>query len=103
MLLARQQGLLQVRELEVYDRFVRWQPPARGWESRVVLVRISEEDFERHGYPLPDRILAQAVHELAKLGPRAIGVDLYRDQPVGAGRVQLEEIARRHPNSVWVE
>jgi len=75
-------GLLEPLELSVYDRLLRLRSRATMEESPIVLVRIHEEDIRRWGHPLSDALLTQALTTLMAAGPRAIGVDLYRDAPV---------------------
>lgn len=104
---ARSLGLLVPLELRVYDGYVRFAAQHASGESeaaeRVVLVQIEEPDISRFGHPIPDQDLARVLDNLAKLGPRAIGVDLYRDRAVGDGRGDLAAVAARHPNIAFIE
>jgi len=103
---ARASGLLSPLELHLYDQYVRWRAELRegaGVPERVVLVEITEADIARFGHPIPDRDLARGLENLSGLGPRAIGVDLYRDRPIGQGQAELAAVAERNPNIVFIE
>lgn len=100
--LAERRGALELRELQDYDRRLRAAVGAEG-DARVSLVTIGEEDFERFGFPIPDRVLARALETLMAAGPTAIGVDLYRDQPVGEGHGALARVAAANQSIVFVE
>jgi adenylate cyclase len=96
-------GVLEPLELATYDRLLRWTRPAEGPDARVVLVRITERDVQRHGHPLTDALLSRALDTLVRAGPRAIGVDLYRDRPLPPGEAELEQLVRAHPEIVLTE
>ena len=78
----RSGGFLEALELGAYDRLIRARPLARTQPAPIALVRIVEADIQRFGHPLCDGLLALALAKLGAAGPRAIGVDLYRDVPV---------------------
>ncbi|HME69091.1 MAG TPA: adenylate/guanylate cyclase domain-containing protein [Myxococcota bacterium] len=98
---ARGVGLLMPLELGVQDELLRLRPHRAL--DRVALIRIREEDIGRFGHPLPDATLAQAIEQILSSGPRAVGIDLYRDQPVGSGAEQLATVLRSDPRVVVVE
>jgi len=107
LMLARSFGLLAPLELRAYDQYVRWRAELRSSKQaapqRVLLVEITEADIRRFGYPIPDGDLAHAIDQLGRMGPRAIGVDLYRDQPVGQGRAALAAAAAANANVTFIE
>ena len=78
----RQLGVLEPLELGMYDRHLRARAGTGAEESRIVLVRIREEDIRKYGHPLTDDLLERALSTLLAAEPAAIGVDLYRDTPV---------------------
>jgi adenylate cyclase len=82
-------GWLQAAELRIYDTMVR-QRPSQSVDPRILVVGITEADlrFLQRSTPA-DETLAVAIARLQDYQPRAIGVDLYRDIPQGAGREQL--------------
>jgi adenylate cyclase len=75
-------GLLEPLEIEAYDQFLRRRPPREREWSPIVLVAIEEEDIRSFGHPLCDETLGEVVSRLLEAGPRALGIDLYRDLPV---------------------
>jgi CHASE2 domain-containing sensor protein len=101
VILVRMAGWLQPLELAIYDTLrVAWagnQP-----SDRILLVGISESDQQnRWHFPLNDGELAELLDRLASWNPRAIGVDLFRERPVGSGGEQLAAVLARHPEIVW--
>ena len=89
--------LLEPTELAVYDRFLRIRAPGQDAvpDPRILVVTISERDIQEQGtWPLPDGVLAQTLDTLLALGPRAIGLDIYRDVPVAPGSLELDWIFR---------
>jgi CHASE2 domain-containing sensor protein len=53
------------------------------------MVGADEADINKYKYPLPDAILAQLITKLNEYQPVAIGLDIYRDQPVPPGHEAL--------------
>jgi len=101
---ARAEGWLEWADLRLYDAALASRaqgPPV----SPITLVHIREEEIQTLGHPLPDATLARALERIASAQPRAIGVDVYRDVPVGdpAGRAALAAVAARTPGLVFVE
>src|SRR5262245_45324890 len=54
-------------------------------------------------YPLPDETLAQVLETVLGFGPRAVGVDFYRDVLIPPGSERLEALLRSDPRIVMVE
>jgi adenylate cyclase len=76
-------GLLVAAEIGAYDQFLRMRPrPARAEASPIVLIVITEEDIRSFGHPLCDSTLQEVVTRVMAAGPRALGIDIYRDAPV---------------------
>ena len=99
----RSAGLLESQELAAYDWYVRLRPFDPPPDSRILIVGITEEDIQRQGtWPLPDGVLADAMENLARFGPRAIGLDIYRDISVPPGTEKLREVLRRDGHIVGV-
>jgi CHASE2 domain-containing sensor protein len=85
----RQLGALQPLELAVYDRMVQTIPDPTP-DPRLLVVGITEADIQSlNRFPLSDRTYAQAIHQLQRYRPRAIGLDIYRDIPQEPGRAEL--------------
>jgi adenylate cyclase len=96
-------GNLESLELAAYDWFIRLRPSDPGPDPRIVLVTITEEDIQTLGsWPLSDDVLAQTLESVARFGPRAIGVDIYRDLPVPPGSARLQDFLRTNGRIIWV-
>lgn len=74
-------GVLQAWELKAFDTLMvqRFSEPP---DSRLLIIGVDEEDIRRYGYPLPDEVLAKLLERINTHQPAAIGLDLFRDQPV---------------------
>jgi len=97
--------VLEPAELAVYDAFVRARaaPPGAPPDPRILIVAITEEDIQEQGiWPFHDALLAQGIEALRALGPRAIGLDIYRDVPVPPGTAELDAVLRRDHRFVAV-
>jgi CHASE2 domain-containing sensor protein/CheY-like chemotaxis protein len=95
--------LFQILEWETTDRFFRLRP-AEPVDSRITIVEITEEDIKRlRQWPMPDIILAKLIDTIKQQQPAVIGLDIYRDLPVGPGYSQLVEMMKTTPNLIGVE
>ena len=96
-------GLLRSLEwssLDLMFRLRRSIPPSK----RVALVVIDEPDIARIGsWPVPDAVLAEALEKIQLHEPRTIGIDLYRDLPVGGSVETLNRVLQKHDNIFGVE
>ena len=102
-LTLRATGNLEHLELSAYDWFIRMEPKLPTANPRITLIEISESDIRAYGrWPLTDETLARALKILLKDNPRVIGLDIYRDIPVGPGRRELNNIFSEHPNIIGV-
>lgn len=100
---ARQHGLLEPLELLAYDAFIRNRPDSIRGQPPVTVVEIAEPDIRALGtWPVPDDALARVLELLAGFGPRAIGVDIFRDTPVPPGRANLDQVLATRSNVVVV-
>ncbi len=100
---VRGAGGLQSLELYAYDLFLELQPAAPP-DSRIVIVEITENDIQTLGsWPLTDATIARLLEILTSHGPRAIGIDIYRDIPVPPGREKLDAILLGEGAIVMVE
>ena len=106
LFVARSHGWLQPLELGAYDRFVQLRAAlhsgAGGEPTRVVIVRIREEEIERFRHPISDGDLARGLSAILAQQPRAVGVDLLRTFAVGEGLEQLASVVRGDPRVVFV-
>ncbi|MBW2282635.1 MAG: CHASE2 domain-containing protein, partial [Deltaproteobacteria bacterium] len=99
----RELAWLQPLELVVYDQYQRLASPEPASPSQVVVVEIGERDIREQGHwPLSSTVLAAALRVIAEAGPRAIGLDIYRDLPVEPGEAQLARIFAEEPRIIAV-
>ncbi len=103
VVVARSAGHLEPFELATHDALLRLTTPEAGPDPRVLIVRIAEEDIQRHGQPLSDGTLARALGLLFADGARAVGIDLYRDRPIPPGSDLLEEMVFGGGYAVLIE
>ncbi len=102
VLLLRFSGLLQMLELAAFDQlFIR--RLSEKPDERIVIVDIDEKTVTKLGYPIADKKLAQILENIKQHKPRAIGLDIYRDIPVGEGYDSLVKIFESTPNLVGVQ
>lgn len=102
ILLLRSIGLLQSLELAALDQFFRWRPNEPP-EERITIVAIDENSLRQVGWPIPDAVIAQLLQKLQAHQPRAIGLDIYRNLPVGSGYGQLMNAYKSMPNLIGIE
>ena len=103
VLILRSTGLLQQAEWNMLDRFIQ-NRPSEGIDPRIVIITIDEPDLQQIGqYPIPDKVLAEALNKLKSYKPRNIGLDLYRDLPVNPGYEELTQVFRTTPNLIGIE
>lgn len=101
VVVLRSLGVLQGLEWMAYDWLMRQRPP-EPVDPRIVIVGIYETDIQRYGHPFSDAQLADLLRRIQAQNPRAIGLDLYRDQPVGEGYAALAEVFRSNPNLIGI-
>jgi adenylate cyclase len=100
---VRSLGWLESVELAAYDAFIRMRPSDPPPDSRITLVTVTEADIPASGgWPLSDDVLARVIEQVARHGPRAIGLDMYRDVPVPPGTENLERVLVAEPRLVAV-
>ena len=101
VVLVRVAGLLQPLEWLAYDQSLQWRPEKR--DPRIAIVGIDEEDIRQQGQAiLSDAVYAEAISKLSAQGPRAIGLDIFRDIPVEPGSAELDVVFRSTPNLVGI-
>jgi adenylate cyclase len=103
VLLLRFAGLLQAWEWAAFDQYMRLRPQLPP-DDLVVIVGINEADVKQIGKAIiPDGIYADLIENLKARKPRAIGLDIYRDQPVEPGHRKLVQIFESTPNLVGIQ
>lgn len=104
LVLLRLTGLIQSVEWAALDRFFQVRHAWATVDSRITIIVINESDLQKIGqFPIPDRVLAQALQNLKQQRPRLIGLDLYRDLPVEPGHEMLVQLFRQTPNLIGME
>ena len=103
VLLARLLGVLQPMEWKAFDTALRWRPPETT-DPRITVVTLTEEDIQKTlDYPIADQELAALVGKLQTYNPRVIGIDIFRDRPVGEGYQALETELTSVENVIGIE
>ena len=100
LLLLRQSQLSEQLNLLAYDLAVQLRPLPSGASTPVRIIGIDEDDLKRYGPMVADGLLADAIERLDRIGVRAIGLDLFCGQPVGAGGARLRRLAASNPRLV---
>ncbi|MBE8968520.1 CHASE2 domain-containing protein [Nostocales cyanobacterium LEGE 12452] len=99
-------GVLQALELSAFDQLVRLRPREKP-DSRLLIVTVTEEDVqaqkpEKPQGSLSDKSLAKLLEKLEAYQPQVIGLDIYRDYPVGKDYPALAERMRKSDRFVGV-
>jgi adenylate cyclase len=94
-------GALEPLELAMLDQFFRWRSP-EPTDNRIVIIGIDEADVRQYRWPIDDDLLAKLLDKVRQQKPRAIGLDLARDFPVGKGYAQLEKLFKTTPNLIVI-
>jgi adenylate cyclase len=102
IILLRMFGLLQYWEGQAFDKFVRISPPLPQ-DNNITIIEVTEADLQRYGFPLPDASVAELIEKIKAQHPKAIGVDIYRDLPVGDGGDNLNKVYQTTPNLVGIQ
>jgi CHASE2 domain-containing sensor protein/nitrogen-specific signal transduction histidine kinase/DNA-binding NarL/FixJ family response regulator len=78
--------------------------PGQATADQIVVVTIDEKDIQTvKEWPIPDDALATLLEKIRAQNPRAIGLDLYRDLPVGKGYDRLAKVFETTPNLIGIE
>jgi adenylate cyclase len=102
VIVMRLLGFLQPLEWAMLDQYFYWRPQEPS-DPRIVLVQITENDLVRYGWPIPDGVLADVLNRLNAQQPRAIGLDLYRNLPVGEGYDKLVQTFEAIPHLIGIQ
>lgn len=85
----RQMGILEAVELGAFDQMMRWRPDEPP-DERLLVVAITEKDIQEiQQATLSDQTLNRLLGKLQEYQPLAIGLDIFRDVPIGTGRADL--------------
>lgn len=78
-------GGFQALELATYDRFLRWRPWFETSDSRLVVIKNTEDDIKQQGldrtsdFSMTDDALLAVLKTLEPLQPKVIGIDIYHE------------------------
>jgi CHASE2 domain-containing sensor protein/nitrogen-specific signal transduction histidine kinase/ActR/RegA family two-component response regulator len=104
---AHHLGWFNRLEWQVRDLLVLLQTPdakGRSIADKIVIVTIDEKDIAAvKNWPIPDENLAELLEKIRAQNPRAVGMDLYRDLPVGKGYDRLKKVFESMPSLIGVE
>lgn len=92
-------GGLESWELAMLDQFFRWRS-LEPEDNRIVIIGVDEADIRQYNWPIDDALLANLLQRVKQQRPRAIGLDLVRDQPMGKGNAQLTQLFKTTPNLI---
>ena len=96
-------GWLQPMEWFALDQFFRLRASPET-DPRILIITIDEPDLNYVGeWPIPDQRLADLLLKVSQAEPRGIGLDMYRNLPVGQGWDNLAEVFEATPHLVGVE
>ena len=102
VMLMRFLGAFQTLEWRAFDLSLRQRPP-EATDSRITIIELTEEDVQNElGYPISDEALAKLLQTLQTYQPRTIGVDIFRDIPVGEGQQVLASVFKNNSNIVGI-
>ncbi len=96
-------GWLQPSEWAAFDMFIQLRV-AEPVDQRIIIVGVKESDIRYLGkWPASDLVLAKILRKIRAQQPKVIGLDLYRDVPVGEGYAELEQLFKTTPNLIGIE
>lgn len=85
----RHLGVLEAIELEAFDQMMRLRPDESP-DDRLLVVAITEKDIKKiQEETISDQNLNQLLGKLEENQPLLIGLDIFRDIPIGTGRAGL--------------
>jgi CHASE2 domain-containing sensor protein len=104
ILAVRSIGWLQPVEWTALDIYFQLRPQETV-DKRIVIVGFEEKDIQilKSADPLSDELLAQLLTKIKQQKPRAIGLDFFRDVPVGSGYAQLAQVFKTTSNLIGIE
>lgn len=92
-------GLSQPLEWRLFDTFLRLRPQEEA-DERITIIGITDQDLESTRYPITDQKLAEIIQTVEIYEPRAIGIDIYRGNPVSPGTNLLNSILETNPKVI---
>jgi len=103
VLALRVLGTLEFLELKAYDILLQLRSKSYSQEERIVTIGVAEADISRLGHwPITDNELAEILTTICRMQPAVVGLDIYRDLPVGDGAERLRRVFAENKNIVTV-
>jgi CHASE2 domain-containing sensor protein len=103
---VRRSGALQTLEQQAYDHTARFQVTTPVPDDRLLVVRVDPKELtpaqRSEDGRLNDQTLAELVKTLRQYQPELIGLDIYRDQPVGKGTNELYQQLQQSPQLISI-
>jgi adenylate cyclase len=84
---TRRAGWWERFELKAYDALLATEPKDESFSKDLLVIGMGDSDVEVHklAYPMSDATMAELLGKVLAGSPRAVGVDIFRDQPQGEG------------------
>ncbi|MEM8613715.1 MAG: CHASE2 domain-containing protein, partial [Cyanobacteria bacterium P01_H01_bin.105] len=102
IIFARLLGWLQPLEWKALDLSLRIRP-AEATDSRITLIAITEDDIQTTlNHPISDEDLSELIETLQAYTPRVVGIDIFRDRPVGDGHQRLVQTLQASDNIIGI-
>ncbi|MEL6441785.1 MAG: CHASE2 domain-containing protein [Cyanobacteria bacterium J06621_8] len=97
--------LLPLVECKLYDAFLRSRPDNfDSLDNDIVIIKISEEDIKKYGFPVSDATLADLLDKVRLSNPAVIGLSLHRNtEGETPDRARLNSIFRDTPGLIGIE
>lgn len=98
---VRHFGVLEALELNAFDQLIRLRPD-QGRDPRLLVVTVTDKDLQSYGTLLPGKTLNELLKKLEQYQPRVIGLDIFRDIPVGEGHADLVKRLQQSDHTVVI-
>ncbi|ELR96809.1 CHASE2 domain-containing protein [Gloeocapsa sp. PCC 73106] len=107
LVIIRWSGGMQTWELKAFDHLLN-KTQIQEIDERILVIAADEQDISKnnYGYPISDRIIANLLQKIIAHQPAAIGIDIFRDQPIPANDSQGNELLlntiKQHENVIAI-
>ncbi len=92
IILMRYFGMLQPLEFAAFDVLMGARPPEKQ-DKHVYIIGISNRD-KIDGERISDNTLLKLIQEVNRYKPSVIGLDIYRDSPIGGSKEEYTELQK---------
>ncbi|HAZ48774.1 MAG TPA: hypothetical protein DDW76_09640 [Cyanobacteria bacterium UBA11369] len=103
VMVLRWLGIIQPIELGAFDKFMQLRPYEKP-DPRLLIVELTKDDIRQLNgeYPLQDKTIVRLLKKLDEHQPQVIGLDIYRDEPIGKGQAELVNYLKQNKHIVPV-